>query len=134
MQELELEVETQTFWQELADIVANFIGSWTFLFGQSAILCLYVCWNIYSHKVFDPYPFVFLNLILSFQAAYASPIIILAQNRKEEVDRKRVIDIFQLEKADHAMLLKLVKHLDNHFDVLNSRIDKLEKELSKIDK
>lgn len=81
------EVES-TFSQKLADRVSLFVGSWDFLIIQTTLIVGWLVWNTlpgYPH--FDPYPFVFLTLILSLQAAYAAPIIMMAQNRQGERDR-----------------------------------------------
>ncbi len=76
--------------QRVADMVAATMGSWTFIIVQSVILLCWISLNIYgwAHK-WDPYPFILLNLMLSFQAAYAAPIIMMAQNRQADIDRQK---------------------------------------------
>jgi len=71
----------------IADRVTGFMGSWTFIVIQTVIVALWVVGNIYLLFHFDPYPFIFLNLAFSTQAAYAAPLILLAQNRQENRDR-----------------------------------------------
>jgi len=74
--------------QRVSDIVATSVGSWTFILIQSAILALWIIVNVIG-MIFrwDPYPFILLNLVLSFQAAFTAPIIMMSQNRQAERDR-----------------------------------------------
>lgn len=72
----------------LADGFAQVVGSWKFIIIQSVILTIWVVLNLVAYmQHWDPYPFILLNLVLSFQAAYASPIIMMSQNRQGERDR-----------------------------------------------
>ena len=71
----------------IADAVTAFMGSWTFIGIQTAIVALWVGGNIFLLFHFDPYPFIFLNLAFSTQAAYAAPLILLASNRSSIRDR-----------------------------------------------
>lgn len=112
-----------TLGQRLADMLARGMGSWMFLIVQSSILLGWVLWNSLTNMEFDSYPFIFLNLLLSFQAAYAAPIIMMSSNRQEEIDRDRNINIYNLEKSQHENLSALVNHIDDHFHKLNERID-----------
>lgn len=74
--------------QRIADKVAATMGSWTFIIAQSVILAIWVVLNVTAYiKSWDPYPFILLNLALSFQAAYAAPIIMMSQNRQQDIDR-----------------------------------------------
>ena len=77
-----------TFGQKIADGFANKMGSWSFIIIQSLILMVWVIWNAVSGVPhWDEYPYIFLNLALSFQAAYAAPIIMMSQNRASNKDR-----------------------------------------------
>jgi uncharacterized membrane protein len=78
-----------TLGERIADMVAAVTGSWTFIIVQTAMLFLWIAVNAYTGKAWDPYPFILLNLLLSFQAAYAAPIIMMAQNRQADIDRKK---------------------------------------------
>ncbi len=72
----------------IADKIAATMGSWRFIIIQSFLLALWVFFNfvaLFQH--WDPYPFILLNLLLSFQAAYAAPIIMMSQNRQATIDR-----------------------------------------------
>ena len=74
--------------QRIADKVAATMGSWTFIIAQSVILAIWVVLNVTAYiRSWDPYPFILLNLALSFQAAYAAPIIMMSQNRQQDIDR-----------------------------------------------
>lgn len=76
--------------QRIADKVASFGGSWTFIISFGVILMLWIATNvILVAKAFDPYPFILLNLVLSCLAALQAPVIMMSQNRKEEKDRQR---------------------------------------------
>jgi uncharacterized membrane protein len=75
--------------QRIADAVATVMGSWTFIIVQSAILFVWITANLIdTMRGWDPYPFILLNLALSFQAAYAAPVIMMSQNRQQDIDRK----------------------------------------------
>ncbi len=107
-----------TLGQKLADKVASFGGSWTFISSFGVFLVIWIICNFYflSNKGFDPYPFILLNLILSCIAALQAPIIMMSQNRQEEKDRERAkmdyminlkseLEIRTLhEKIDHLIL------------------------------
>lgn len=77
--------------QRLADKVASFGGSWTFIITFLLILAAWVMYNSVADKGerFDPYPFILMNLVLSCIAALQAPVILMSQNRQEEKDRKR---------------------------------------------
>ncbi|HEX9026351.1 MAG TPA: DUF1003 domain-containing protein [Clostridium sp.] len=81
--------EKLTLGQRTADRIATFGGSWTFIISFGVVLTIWIIGNafILSSKAFDPYPFVFLNLILSCLAAIQAPIIMMSQNRQSERDR-----------------------------------------------
>ena len=110
--------EPLTFGQKVADQIASFGGSWTFIIIFFSFLALWMSVNIWllATKPFDPYPFILLNLILSCLAAIQAPIIMMSQNRQEDKDRKRSehdykvnlkaeIEIRLLhEKLDHLMV------------------------------
>ncbi|MEK9970650.1 MAG: DUF1003 domain-containing protein [Ferrovibrio sp.] len=73
----------------VADAVAAIVGSWRFILIQSALLAAWLVGNaMFGNSAWDPYPFILLNLLLSFQAAYTAPIIMMSQNRQSEIDRK----------------------------------------------
>jgi uncharacterized membrane protein len=83
--------------QKIADTVAATMGSWRFIIIQSIILLFWIILNITAYvKQWDPYPFILLNLALSFQAAYAAPFIMMSQNRQQDIDRKQAENDYQI--------------------------------------
>jgi uncharacterized membrane protein len=117
----EIAEERMTFGQKIADGFAATMGSWGFIIVQSAILALWVIWNLIADHfgwrgAFDPYPFIFLNLALSFQAAYAAPIIMMSQNRSADKDRLAA-------EIDHQVNVKA----EVKVGLLMSRLDDLER-------
>jgi uncharacterized membrane protein len=70
--------------------VARFLGSWRFIAWMSALILAWVVYNIIATEPADPYPFIFLTLLLSLQASYAAPLILLAQNRQDDRDRVQI--------------------------------------------
>ena len=83
--------------QRLADKVAATIGSWRFIIFQSTAIALWITGNALSGPgAWDPYPFILLNLLLSFQAAYTAPAIMMSQNRQSELDRKHAQNDYEI--------------------------------------
>ena len=73
------------------------MGSWRFIIIQSGILVIWIVLNVTAYiQQWDPYPFILLNLALSFQAAYAAPFIMMSQNRQQDIDRKHAENDFQV--------------------------------------
>ena len=86
-----------TFGQTVADRVAAIMGSWPFILIQTALLTGWVALNVAAYAFrWDPYPFILLNLALSFQAAYAAPIIMMSQNRQQDIDRQVAAEDYQI--------------------------------------
>jgi len=84
-----IEAPPLTRGQRLADGVAATIGSWRFIVIQSTAIVLWITGNVLTgNGAWDPYPFILLNLLLSFQAAYTAPAIMMSQNRQSELDRR----------------------------------------------
>lgn len=74
----------------IADLVTSTVGSWRFIIIQSCLLALWIVLNVIGWvEHWDPYPFILLNLALSFQAAYATPFILMSQNRQSDIDRQK---------------------------------------------
>ncbi|WP_159567452.1 DUF1003 domain-containing protein [Budvicia diplopodorum] len=79
-----------SFGEHLADVITSAIASWTFILIQSTIIIAWTIYNlIFKKSGFDPYPFVLLNLFLSFQAAYTAPAIMMSQKRQSMNDSRR---------------------------------------------
>jgi len=99
-----------TLGQRAADAVAAIVGSWRFVLIQSGLLMAWLLWNSASGRPFDPFPFILLNLMLSFQAAYTAPIIMMeAKDRQRaeydyRINLKAELEIRHLhEKVDHLL-------------------------------
>jgi uncharacterized membrane protein len=109
-----------TVGQKVADDVAAMMGSWKFIIIQSVILLVWIVLNITAFvQQWDPYPFILLNLALSFQAAYAAPFIMMSQNRQQDIDRKA---------AEHDYQINVKAELE--IELLHQKIDQLrEKEV-----
>jgi uncharacterized membrane protein len=116
------EVKTEddrTFGARLADRVAAIGGSWGFIIGFGCALVLWMGWNALTGRGlrFDPYPFIFLNLVLSTLAAIQAPVIMMSQNRAAERDRKA---------AEHDYIVNLraeleIMHLHDKLDALREK-------------
>jgi uncharacterized membrane protein len=121
--------DSSTFGQRLADKVANEMGSWRFIIIQTLIV---VCWMTLNVIAFvghwDIYPFVLLNLVFSTQAAYAAPIIMMAQNRQSERDRIQATNDYQTNVAAKKEIEELMERLDN------IEIEKLDKIIMLLEK
>jgi uncharacterized membrane protein len=88
--------ESLTYGQRIADSVANGMGSWSFIIGQTIFVIIWMTLNVVGFiRHWDVYPFILLNLIFSTQAAYAAPIIMMAQNRQSQRDRVQAQDDYQ---------------------------------------
>jgi uncharacterized membrane protein len=107
-----------TFGQRLADGVASTIGSWRFILFQSTAIGLWITGNVWvGAGAWDPYPFILLNLLLSFQAAYTAPAIMMSQNRQSEIDRRRAENDYEINvKAELEIEL-----LHEKIDVLKAQ-------------
>jgi uncharacterized membrane protein len=95
------------FGQNLADSVASFVGSWKFIIWQSVILIIWMFVNVENMVHFDPYPFILMNLLLSSQAAYATPMILMSSNRQAEKDRKELLKDLKVDESSHELLKEL---------------------------
>lgn len=104
-----------TLGQRIADTVAATMGSWNFIIIQSLILAVWIVLNVTAFvQKWDPYPFILLNLALSFQAAYAAPFIMMAQNRQQDIDRKEA-------ENDHQINIKA----ELEIELLHQKVDEL---------
>jgi uncharacterized membrane protein len=106
--------------QRVADSVAATMGSWRFIIIQTTILIFWIALNVTAYvQRWDPYPFILLNLALSFQAAYAAPFIMMSQNRQQDIDRKEA-------DADYQINIKA----ELEIELLHQKLDELrEKEV-----
>jgi uncharacterized membrane protein len=107
--------EKVTLGQRLADRVATFGGSWTFILSFGSFLLLWIIINalFLVNKAFDPYPFILLNLILSTIAALQAPVIMMSQNRQEEKDRERAKKDYMINLKSELEIRMLHEKLDH---------------------
>ena len=100
--------EHLTLGQRISDGVAEMMGSWRFIIIQSSLLAGWVVLNISAYiGHWDPYPFILLNLALSFQAAYAAPIIMMSQNRQSEKDRLQSKNDYEVDMKAEMEIMQL---------------------------
>ena len=102
--------------QRVADKVATFGGSWTFIISFGLFIMVWILINIYwlANRGFDPYPFILLNLILSCLASIQAPVIMMSQNRQEEKDRTRAKNDYMINLKSELEIRTLHEKLD-HF-------------------
>ena len=92
-----IEVAELTRGQRMADRVAATMGSWRFIMVQSVAIGIWITFNVVTGVgTWDPYPFILLNLLLSFQAAYTAPAIMMSQNRQSELDRRHAQNDYEI--------------------------------------
>lgn len=100
--------EHLSFGQRVADRVAATMGSWTFIIVQSTVLLIWLVLNVAAYmRHWDPYPFILLNLGLSFQAAYAAPIIMMSQNRQADKDRMQTLNDYEVDMKAEMEIMQL---------------------------
>lgn len=105
-----------TLGERISDVVAATVGSWKFIIIQSTLLVVWLILNIIAGiNHWDPYPFILLNLMLSFQAAYTAPIIMMSQNRQAIIDRL---------EAKHDYEINMKSELE--IELLHDKINQLQ--------
>jgi uncharacterized membrane protein len=111
--------EQLTAGQRVADRVAEIIGSWRFIIIQSTLLALWIALNIAAYIYhWDPYPFILLNLALSFQAAYSAPIIMMSQNRQSEKDHQQAKNDYEVNLKAELEIMQLHEKFNELRDFL----------------
>ena len=137
------EDKTLTRGQKIADKVASFGGSWTFIISFGVFIFIWISANVFwfLNKGFDPYPFILLNLILSCIAALQAPVIMMSQNRQEEKDRERAKKDYMInlkselevrtlhEKVDHFVMvqqLELIEFQKVQIEMMEDILKKME--------
>jgi len=104
--------ERLTLGQRAADTVARVMGSWTFIVIQSVILGTWVVLNVIAWVGYwDPYPFILMNLVLSLQAAYAAPVIMMSQNRQGVRDRIEAHEDYHTNQRAEEEVRAVLEHL-----------------------
>jgi uncharacterized membrane protein len=121
--------ERMTFGQRTADGFAKAVGSWTFIIIQSVILAIWITLNIIAWiDHWDPYPFILLNLALSFQAAYAAPILMMSQNRQATKDRLMAEQDYLINTKAEEELKAVMHHLETQDDLMLDILRRLEEQ------
>jgi uncharacterized membrane protein len=106
-------IEKRTLGERVADGVAAGVGSWPFMITQTTLFVLWVLANAFiiadwlGGKPFDPYPFILLNLALSFQAAYTGPVVMMSQNRQAAKDRDGAEHDYRIDQETFDRLKRL---------------------------
>jgi len=121
----------------LADNVASFVGSWKFIIWQTVILVIWGAANVLNITHFDPYPFILMNLLLSSQAAYATPMILMSSNRQAVKDREELLKDLRVDQESNEMLksiLTLLKKVEEDIALDKQAIKQHAEILSEIKK
>jgi len=127
--------EQMSLGQRVADTVAVSLGSWPFIIVQSIILALWIALNVWlaiaihrggqTHP-WDPYPFILLNLMLSFQAAYTGPVVMMSQNRQSEKDRLMAQNDYEINRKAEEEVKVIMEHLVHQDELLIEILNRLE--------
>jgi uncharacterized membrane protein len=117
--------ENLTLGQKISDRLANGMGSWAFIIIQTIFVIAWMTLNILGFVLhWDPYPFILLNLLFSTQAAYAAPIIMMAQNRQNERDRYHAAEDFRTNVAAKKEIEEMQQALHR---IENEKLDEIMK-------
>jgi uncharacterized membrane protein len=105
--------EQLTLGQRAADWVVARVGSWGFIIGQSTLLGIWAILNVTAWiKHWDPYPFILMNLVLSLQAAYTAPMIMMSQNRQAARDRIEAHNDYEVNQKAEVEIRAIMETLD----------------------
>jgi uncharacterized membrane protein len=122
--------EEETFGERIADKVASFGGSWTFITSFGIVLVTYTTLNIgLAARAWDPYPFILLNLFLSMLAAIQAPIIMMSQNRQDKKDRLRSELDFDVNRRAESEIQGLAHKINLIGDKIGDVEDLLRKQI-----
>ena len=123
----QIDAEKLTSGQRIADRLAMVMGSWAFIIIQSIILAVWITLNVIAYiNHWDPYPFILLNLALSFQAAYAAPIIMMSQNRQAAKDRLMAEQDYEVNLKAEDELKSIMTHLEQQDEVMLDILRRME--------
>lgn len=100
-----------TFGERAADKVTEAFGSWKFIIWMSAFIVVWVIYNTVSPYPFDHYPFIFLTLLLSLQASYAAPLILLSQTRQSQMDKEKMQRDLDADLENLSITKQIAEHL-----------------------
>lgn len=135
-EQLDDDIKNINFGQKVADKVASFGGSWTFILTFLGLLVIWILVNVilFLNKGFDPYPFILLNLILSCIAALQAPVIMMSQNRTEERDRERAKKDYMINlksELEIRILHEKINHLIMHQEQSMVEIQRIQMDMMK---
>ncbi|MCE5304815.1 MAG: DUF1003 domain-containing protein [Chloroherpetonaceae bacterium] len=132
----EVLAEKRTTGQIASDFVARLIGSWKFLITQSVFVALWLIFNVIVLIYhWDPYPFILMNLLLSLQAAYSTPIIMMSQNRQTYRDRIDAHIDYEINKKSEEESRVILEHLDSQnkaLEAIYNELNDLKKQISSL--
>lgn len=121
--------------QVVADWVARIVGSWPFIIYQSIIIVIWMAANMYLmymravdpayFNAWDPYPFILLNLVLSFQSAYTGPVVMMSQNRQAEKDRLAAEQDYEINKKAEEEIKVIMDHLVHQDLIIQSLMEEI---------
>ena len=115
--------DAETVGERIADTVASFGGSWTFISAFAIVLAIYTCINVtLKGRAWDPYPFILLNLFLSMLAAIQAPVIMMSQNRQDKKDRVRSELDFDVNRRAESE----IQHLARKLNLIHDKIGDLD--------
>lgn len=116
--------ENLTIGQKMADKVASFGGSWTFIILFALLMFVWIAmnsWLVLADKAFDPYPYILLNLALSTLAAMQAPIIMMSQNRQAAKDRFEIAANYEISLKSDIEITRLHQKIDDLTQLLKSQ-------------
>jgi uncharacterized membrane protein len=131
----EFEETSPSLSSRLADRVTRFGGSWKFILAFTFFMVLWMGVNVYLlTKPFDPYPFIFLNLVLSTIAALQAPLIMMSQNRKEQKDRQRAVNDYlvnvkaevEIRNVHEKLDLLIAEQMKTLFEIQKAQMEMME--------
>ena len=111
---------------KIADSVSTSMGSWRFIIIQTTIIAVWIAGNAWLFFHFDPFPFIFLNLAFSAQAAYATPIIMMSQNRAAVRDKIQAEHQYEHQEKELALNTQLTKDIHRLTEEIHALISKSE--------
>lgn len=121
--------EQLTFGQKASDWIADKVGSWEFIIGQSTLLTIWAILNVTAWiQHWDPYPFILMNLVLSLQAAYTAPMIMMSQNRKADRDRIEAHIDYEINLTAETEIKVILDNIEAQ-NVVMSEIHKMLEEM-----
>jgi uncharacterized membrane protein len=128
-----------SFGDRLADSIARVGGSWRFIISFCLFLAVWTCANLWlARDAFDPYPFIFLNLLLSMLAAIQAPVIMMSQNRQTEHDRIDATHDYEVNLKAEIEIMALHDKLDqlrnDQLVTILARIERLAEDIQKLER